>query len=127
MNAKLANDLAARFCGIAPLELDELDHTPTVPDVSGLYDFEYVTEDGVSLRCYLDWEGEEPQTHDAPGCSEYIVLMYAFVGIIDIAKLLDPALIEKIEAAALAEMTKEAEESAADTAIDAWEESRVFE
>ncbi len=93
-------------------------HTPpaTQPDLRGMVDFEFTTENDLTLRCYLDYEPAEKQTHWEPGCSESIDLVYAFAGLIDVAELLSDKLKAKIEELALADMADKAKQAEYDRA-----------
>lgn len=92
----------------------------TAPDLSGLYDYEFESSLGLCLRCYLEHEPAEPQTHWEPGCSEKIELVYAFAGLIDVSEVLSDDVKALIEEKALADLHQRAQDSCDDARIDAY-------
>ena len=79
------------------------------PNLSGLFAFEYVLENDISLRCYLEYEAACNGRGAHPDTSESIELLYAFVGLVDIAgtELIADDLKAKIEELALEKMAAE--------------------
>ena len=96
--------------------------SPAAPNLSGMYPYEFETSLGLCLRCYLDYEPAEPQTHLEPGCSERIELVYAFAGLIDISEVLHGDVKALIEEDALADRRKQLAAEIADFNYDRAEE-----
>lgn len=73
-------------------------------DKTGLFNFEFVTKQGLAIDCWIYYEeGEEP-TRDEPGEPEIVELRHAYVGGIDISEIMDQELIYLIEEKAVKEM-----------------------
>ena len=70
-------------------------------DTKGLFNYEYVTNQGLSIDCWIYFEEGEEATRDDPGVPETIELHHALVGGIDILEVLDMDLVNLIEEKAL--------------------------
>lgn len=91
---------------------------------SNLYSFQYATENGV-LHFFLELEDGEDEGPDKPGFQSSMSLHYAMANGMNVAGILDPKVVEKIEIDALKSCEKEAKEAADDALIDAYED-RMF-
>lgn len=93
------------------------------PDLSSLYCFEFVTSTDIAVRCYLDFEPAERETRWEPGNVASMDLLYAFVGLVDIAgsELIPESLQKQIEIDALAEKLEDDKAAADEGAIARWE------
>jgi hypothetical protein len=72
-------------------------------DTKGLFNYEYVTKQGLAIDCWIYFEEGEEATRDDPGEPETIELHHALVGGIDILEVLDMDLVTLIEEKALKE------------------------
>lgn len=99
----------------------------TAPDLTGLYCFEFVTSTDIAVRCYLEYEAAERETRWEPGNIASMDLLYAFVGLVDIAgsELMPDSLQKQIEADALVAKLEEDEQAKDDAAIARWEERQA--
>ena len=70
-------------------------------DTKGLFNYEYVTNQGLAIDCWIYFEEGEEATRDDPGEPETIELHHALVGGIDILEVLDMDLVALIEEKAL--------------------------
>ena len=121
MNApiNMAN-FAAKVCGIAPVDQ---------PDLLGLLEHTYTTDEHLSLRCYLEHdEGVDGGGDAHPDASEKVWLVYAFAGAVDVFELVEkvPGLQAKIEAEVLASLKRKAKVSSDEAKINdylAWMEA----
>jgi hypothetical protein len=52
---------------------------------------------GLTLECEFDFEGGEPRTWDEPGCPDQYTLTSAWLNGVDIADVLDPAIVQELE------------------------------
>lgn len=73
-------------------------------DKTGLFNFEYVTKQGLAIDCWIYYEEGEEMTRDEPGEPETVELHHACVGNIDIIEVMDQELIYLIEEKAVKEM-----------------------
>ena len=73
-------------------------------DTKGLFNFEYVTKQGLAIDCWIYYEEGEEMTRDEPGEPETVELQHACVGNIDIIEVMDQELIYLIEEKAVKEM-----------------------
>lgn len=100
--------------------------TATAPDLEGLYEHEFVTSLGLSLRCYLEHEEAEDGGRDHPSTPESMSLLYAFAGLIDISEVLSQDVIDLIEEEALGDKHTSTQESHDDARIEAHIDSMEY-
>ena len=71
-------------------------YRPDAEDLRGLYRYRFETSLGLVMDCYLDHIAAAEATDVDPGNPEYMQLMWALVGGIDISEVIDLApVIEK--------------------------------
>lgn len=73
-------------------------------DKTNLFNFAYVTKQGLEIDCWVYYEEGEEATRDEPGEPETVILEHACVGGIDIIEVMDQELIYLIEEKAVKEM-----------------------
>jgi hypothetical protein len=98
------NNMARAICGMKPNPF------------RGMQEYEYVARAGFAVRCYLEYTKAYDGGRDEPSESENIELCHAFVGVIDIAEVLDKELATEIEGLALKAMKQGAFDDAYDAA-----------
>lgn len=91
--------------------------THAAPDLSSMYAYEFESDLGLCLRCYLDYEPAEPQTQWEPGCTASMDLVYAFAGLIDISEVLHDDVKALIEEKALSRLKAEDQDARTEAAI----------
>jgi len=109
--------IAAQVCGIKPQFAQAAQ-----PDLSGLIEHTYTTDEHLSLRCYLEHDEAVAGGGDAhPDTGAKVWLVYAFAGAADVFELVEmvPGLQAKIEAEALADLNGKAKDSHDEARIEA--------
>lgn len=76
-------------------------------DKTNLFNFEYVTNQGLAIDCWVYYEKGEGMTYDYPGDPDTVHLEHACVGGIDIIEVMDQDMIYRIEEQAAEEMGNE--------------------
>ena len=101
MNAPIdMTKFAAQVCGMAQPGRD-YQAMQKSPDLDGLFDHEYTTSSGLTLRCYLEHESGIDATDVSQGYKSRVYLIYAFAGVVDVAEVLAPDVVGLIETEAL--------------------------
>ena len=99
-------------------------YRPTKEDLKSLYHYTFETASGLVIECHLEYEKEEKQTWDEPGCDASCELIWALVGGIDIAEVISDEWKKTIEEEALQQMVEDANDAKADAAEAAYEARR---
>lgn len=87
--------------------------------------FMWSTDCVVDIECHLDYQPEEAQTLEYPGCSENVTLGAAYLRGVDILALLSDEQISSIEEKASIKHAENCKEAEGDRRIDQWLESRA--
>lgn len=89
-----------------------------------LYEYQYITADGLLLNCHFEFEEETQDTESEPGRAESFELLYALVNGVDVSEIISDDVRESIEAEARESLEMDSWDSdydrAEERALDRW-------